>query len=95
LKAHRKTLQRLIEGEQPHAAVAAAQAFVDGTTTDKPEELALENEKGAEQVIDADQESAAEAASIAGAAEASTADLRAELEAVDTMMEVAERHGRH
>ena len=94
LKAHRKTLQRLIEGEQPRAAVAAAQAFVDGSTTDKPEELALENE-GAEQVIDADEESAAEAASIAGAAEASTADLRAELAAVDAMMEVAERHARH
>jgi ERCC4-related helicase len=93
LKAHKKTLQRLIEGEQPHAAVAAAKAFVDGSTTDKPEELALEDE-GAEQVIDADEESATEAASIAGAAEASAADLKAELAAVDAMLQIAEEHAR-
>jgi ERCC4-related helicase len=93
LKAHRKTLQRLIEGEQPHAAVVAAQALVDGSTTNMPEELALEDE-GAEQDIDADEEAAAEAASIAGAAEASTPDLKAELVVVDTMLELADRHAR-
>lgn len=93
LMAHRKTLERLIEGEQPHVAVAAAQAFVDGSTTDKPEELTLEDE-GAERVIDADEETATEAASIAGAAEASKADLEAELAAVDDMLELAERHAR-
>jgi ERCC4-related helicase len=94
LKAHRKTLQRLMEGEEPHAAPAAVQAFVDGSTTDKPEELPVEDE-GAEQVIDADEGTAAEAASIAGAADASGADLRAELAAVDAMLELVERHSRH
>jgi hypothetical protein len=93
LKTHRKTLQRLIEGEQPHAPVAAVQAFVDGSTTDKPEELTLEDE-GAEQVIDADEGTATEAASIASAAEASAADLNAELAAVDAMRELAEKHAR-
>jgi ERCC4-related helicase len=94
LKAHHKTLQRLSESEQPHAAAAAALAFVDGSTTATPEELALEDES-AEQVIDADEEKAAEAASIAGAADASAADLKAELAAVDAMMELAERHSHH
>jgi hypothetical protein len=65
LKTHRKTLQqRIIDGEHPHAPAAAAQAFVDGSTTDKPEELALEDES-AERAIDADEQTAAEAASVA------------------------------
>src|SRR5262249_49944975 len=47
-----------------------------------------------EEVIDADEEAAAEAASIASAVEALTADLKAELAAVDGMLELAERHAR-
>src|SRR5262249_40232962 len=93
LKAHRKTLQRIVDGEHPHAPAAAAQAFVDGSTTDKPEELTLEDES-AERVIDADEETATVAASVAGAAEASEADLKAELAAVDAMLELAEPHAR-
>jgi superfamily II DNA or RNA helicase len=93
LKAHRKTLQRLAEGEHPHAAADAALAFVDGSTTDTPEEMALE-EEGTEQIIYADEEAAVEAASVAGAINASATDLRAELEVVDAMLELAENHAR-
>jgi hypothetical protein len=89
LKAHRKTLQRLIDGQQEQVIVAAAQTFVDGSTTDKTEDLGLEDEQ-AEVALEADEEVAAEAASVVGAAEASTADLRAELAAVDAMVGVAE-----
>lgn len=89
LKAHRKTLQRLIDGEQEQVIPAAAQTFVDGSTTDKTEDLGLEDEQG-EAALEADDEVAAEAASVAGAADASAADLRAELAAVDDMLAVAE-----
>ena len=75
LKAHRKTLERLAEGEAAQGVPAAAQAFVDGSTTEKVEELALEDEQ-AEEAIDADEDAATEAASVVGAADASTADLR-------------------
>jgi SNF2 family DNA or RNA helicase len=90
LKAHRKTLERLVEGGTAPSPVAAAQAFVDGSTTEKVEELALE-EVDAEDVIDADEEAAAEAAAVVGAVEATAADLRKELAAVDDMMALAEK----
>src|SRR5207237_261541 len=69
LKAHRKTLDRLVQAEAPPSAVAAAQAFVDGSTTEKVDGLALED-VDAEDVIDADEEAAAEAATFVGAVEA-------------------------
>jgi hypothetical protein len=89
LKAHRKTLQQLLDGRQEQVIAAAAQTFVDGSTTDKTEDLGLEDEQG-EAALEADEEMAAEAASVVGAADASTADLRAELAAVDDMLGVAE-----
>ena len=56
LKAHRKTLQRLLDGEAgARRSTAAAQAFVDGSTTDKAEDLELEDE-GAEAALEADEE---------------------------------------
>lgn len=89
LKAHRKTLQRLLDGQQEQVIEAAAQTFVDGSTTDKTEDLGLEDER-AEDALEVDEEVAAEAASVVGAADASKADLRAELAAVDDMLAVAE-----
>jgi ERCC4-related helicase len=89
LKAHRKALQKLIDGQQEQAIDGAAQTFVDGSTTDKTEDLGLEDEQ-AEAAIEADEDVAAEVASVVGAAEASTADLRAELAAVDDMLALAE-----
>jgi superfamily II DNA/RNA helicase len=70
--------------------VAAAQAFVDGRTTEKVDDLALED-VDAEDAIDADDEAAAEAAAVVGAVEATAADLRKELAAVDDMMALAEK----
>jgi ERCC4-related helicase len=90
LKAHRKTLQRLVDGETADSISAVARAFVDGSTTDKADDLGLEDE-GAEQAIGADDEATADAATVVGAAGASTADLRKELAAVDEMLTIAER----
>ena len=90
LKAHRRTLERLIEGEVAQGVPAAAQAFVDGSTTEMVEEPVLEDEQ-AEEVIDADEDAATEAASVVGAADASTADLRKERTAVDDMLTLAEK----
>ncbi|HEY5130066.1 MAG TPA: DISARM system SNF2-like helicase DrmD, partial [Bradyrhizobium sp.] len=90
LKAHRKTLQRLVDGEVAHGVSAAAEAFVDGSTTDKTDDLWLEDE-GAEKALEADEEATAEAASVVGAAGASAADLLAELAAVDDMLALADR----
>jgi superfamily II DNA or RNA helicase len=89
LKAHRKTLQRLVDGENPQAAPAAAQAFVDGSTTEQIDDLGLEDED-AEKAMEADEEATAEAASVFGATDASAGDLRAELAAVDEMLTRAE-----
>ncbi len=89
LKAHRKTLQRLLDGQQEQVIEAAAQTFVDGSTTDKTEDLGAEDEL-AEKELETDEQAAAEAASVVGAAEASYADLRAELAAVDDILSLAE-----
>jgi hypothetical protein len=48
----------------------------------------------AEGVIEADEDATAEAATVAGAAEASQADLRKELAAVDEMLDIAENAAR-
>ena len=66
LKAHRKTLQRLVDGEEAEGVPAAAEGFVDGSTTDKTDDLGLEDES-AEAAIEADEEATAEAASVVGA----------------------------
>jgi hypothetical protein len=89
LKAHRKTLQRLVNGEEQQASSAAAQAFVDGSTTEQIDDLGLE-EQPAEEAIEADEDATAEAATAAGAADASAADLCKELAAVDEMMALAD-----
>jgi superfamily II DNA or RNA helicase len=90
LKAHRKSLQRLIDGGEAQAVAGAALAFVDGSTTDKTDDLDLEDDT-AEDTIEADEEASAEAASILGAAGASAHDLNGELAAVDDMLMLAER----
>src|SRR5262245_9576680 len=89
LKAHRKTLQRLVDGEEEQASPAAAQAFVDGSTTEQIDDLGLE-EQPAEDAIEADEDATAEAATEVGAVDASGADLRKELAAVDAMMALAQ-----
>ena len=89
LKAHRKTMQRVVDGEDAQGVSAAAEGFVDGSTTDKSEDLDLEDQS-AEAAIDADEEATAEAASVVGAIDASPSDLRQELVAVDEMLEFAE-----
>ncbi len=89
LKAHRKTLQRLADSDDVQGVSAAAEGFVDGSTTDKTEDLGLEDQS-AEAAIEADEEATAEAASIAGAIDASPSDLRKELTAVDEMLPLAE-----
>ena len=89
LKAHRRTLLRLLDGQQEQVSDVAAQTFVDGSATDKAEDLGLEDES-AESALEADEEVAAEAASAVGAASASAADLRTELAAVDEMLAIAE-----
>ena len=89
LKAHRKTLQRLVDGEVTQGGSAAAEGFVDGSTTDKSDDLGLEDER-AEAALEADEEATAEAASIVGAIDASPSDLRKELAVVDEMLAFAE-----
>ena len=89
LKAHRKTLQRLVDGEEGQASSAAAQAFVDGSTMEQIDDLGLE-EQPAEDAIEADEDATAEAATEVGAVDASGADLRKELAAVDAMMALAQ-----
>ena len=89
LKAHRKTLQRVVDGEDAQGVSAAAEGFVDGSTTDKTEDLDLEDQS-AETAIDADEEATAEAASVIGLIDASPSDLRQELATVDEMLAFAE-----
>ena len=91
LKVHRATLQRVLNGEEAALVAAAAQAFVEGPTSEDSAELGLEDES-AERAIDADDDATAEAASALGAVGAAKGDLRAELGAVDEMLALAERH---
>jgi ERCC4-related helicase len=91
LKVHRATLQRVLNGEEAALVAAAAQAFVEGPTSEDSAELGLEDES-AERAIDADDDATAEAASALGAVGAAKSDLRAELAAVDEMLALAERH---
>lgn len=89
LKAHRKTLQRLVDGDASQVIEEVAQTFVDGSTTDKVEGLEVDDEE-TETSLDADEDVATEAASVAGAAGASAPDLKKELLAVDEMLAIAE-----
>jgi ERCC4-related helicase len=91
LKAHRATLQRVLDGEEAGRVAAAALAFVESPTSDDSAELGLEDES-AEKAFAADDDATAEAASALGAADAKKGDLRIELTAVDEMLAIAERH---
>jgi SNF2 family DNA or RNA helicase len=88
LKAHQKSLQRVIDGDEAQSIPAAAQAFVDGSMREI-EDLGLEDQQ-AEEAIEADEDATIEAASVVGAVDASAADLRKELVAVDEMLGFAE-----
>jgi len=89
LKVHRKTLERLIEGEKVNAAPLAAQAFVNLGLQEEAIDLGLEEER-AEKAIEADEEATAIAASELGAIGATKIDLQTELAAVDRMLAIAE-----
>ncbi|MGH6919875.1 MAG: hypothetical protein ACREJ0_19480 [Geminicoccaceae bacterium] len=91
LTVHRRTLERLItDAEQAeHATVEAAQAFARVEEDQAGGELPLE-EADAEAQHEADEEAAAEQASLLGARGGEAADLRAELAAVDEMLAIAE-----
>lgn len=91
LRVHRETLRRALDNEKTEGVAAAAEAFVTTPTGEENTDLGLEDET-AEQAIDADEEATAEAASALGAAGAAKPDLRAELAAVDEMLELAEQH---
>lgn len=88
LKAHRRTLERLAEGEQSQVVEEAARTFVDGSTTGKVEGLELDDEEQ-EAGLDADEDAATEAASTIGASGASSSELTKELAAVDEMLTIA------
>ena len=67
--------------------------MMDGSTTQTIDDLGLEDNE-AEDVIEADEDATAEAATVASAAGASQADLRKELAVVDEMLDVAENAAR-
>jgi ERCC4-related helicase len=90
LKVHRATMQRMVDGEAASSVAAAALAFVARPTNEDNSELGLEGAH-VEQIIDADEDATAEAASALGATDAAQGDLRAELAAVDAMLAIAER----
>ena len=91
LQVHRRTLLRHAEGAEASQSAAAARAFVTAGLFEVADELGLE-EEAAEETIARDEKEAVKAATSAGAAGASAMDLRAELAAVDAMIEIAERH---
>jgi len=91
LSVHRRTLVKLVDrAETAEKGIKeAAQAFA--RAGGELEEQALENDEAdAESLIDADEEAAAEQASLLGAVGAETAALRSELAAVDAMLAAAE-----
>ena len=91
LKAHRRTLQKILEGEEVADVTAAANAFVAPPSAEDSAELGLEDQ-GAELAIDANEEANAVAAFSVGAIGATHGDLRAELSAVDAMLALAEKN---
>ena len=95
LKVHRKTLaaaarRRDAAGRRRRlrrpSSTAARRDEVDGPR--------ISRTRSAKRRIDADEDATAEAASVAGAADASQADLRQELAAVDDMLALAEQAAR-
>ena len=91
LKAHRATLQRVLDGEATARVAAAAQSFVDAPVGEENTDLGLEDE-AAEDAMDADDNAMIEAASALGTTGAVEVDLRAELAAVDEMLDFAQQH---
>ena len=92
LKVHRRSLQAALDGTKDGpASAAAAEAFAAGPPTFDQMPLGLE-EEAAESAIEADEEAAAKAATALGARNAPVEQLRAELQAVDEMLAVAEQH---
>jgi hypothetical protein len=89
LKVHRRSLQKLLDKELVAGGIEAASSFVVTVSPDDSAELDLEG-SSAEQAIDADEDAAAEAATVAGAEGATTDALRAELAMVDDMLGLAE-----
>ena len=89
LKVHRRSLRKLLDSELAASDAETAQTFTASISPDVSAELDLE-EDTAELVLDADDDAAAEAASIAGAAGATKDALRAELAMVDDMLAIAE-----
>lgn len=91
LSVHRRTLDKLL-----HRAESAGKGVKDAgeafaRSGGELEEQALESDEAdAENLIDADEEAAAEQASLLGAVGAETAALRSELAAVDDMLAIAE-----
>jgi hypothetical protein len=91
LEGHRKGLLALIEKEETSAPIEAAQAFVTGDFD--PDELSVDvEEETAEATIAADEDAAADAATRLGGAGALVSELRAELAAVDDMLQLATHH---
>jgi SNF2 family DNA or RNA helicase len=89
LKTHRRSMQKLLDKELTAGEGEAAAAFAVTVSPDVSAELDLEDET-AEEVLDADEEAVAEAATLAGAEGATMNALRAELGLVDEMLAVAE-----
>jgi ERCC4-related helicase len=89
LKVHRRSLQKLLDREVAAGEIEAANSFVTAVSPDDSAELDLEDNT-AEQALDADEDAAAEAATVAGAEGATTEALQAELAMVDEMLGIAE-----
>ncbi len=91
LKVHRATLQRAIDAEIAAGSPTAAREFVLPPTGDDSAELALEDEN-AEKAIEEDEDASAAAATAIGIQNAAQNELRAELTAVDSMLELAQEN---
>jgi hypothetical protein len=89
LKVHRRSLQKLLDNELTASETETALTFTASVSPDVSAELDLEDAT-AEQVLEADEDGAAEAASVAGAEGATRDALRAELVMVDAMLAIAE-----
>ena len=88
LRVHKTGLERLIE-KQETIDLAAPEQIIDVETTDVASDLGLEGE-AAEEAISADEDAAAEAATVLGAAGAPSDALRAELAMVNDMLSFVE-----
>jgi ERCC4-related helicase len=89
LKVHRSSLQKLLDREVAAGEIEAASSFVAVVSPDDSTELDLEDQT-AERAVDADEDAATQAATVAGAEGATTEALRGELALVDEMLRLAE-----